>query len=247
MKKYLFLVAIIGFGVATLCSCGKKSVKGADGMEYSSYQEACRHQDFVAAYDWIEKNNGSDDDKDYVFNAEMLYLTSLGTEEASNRIVYLLAEYQIPGLPVQECGDYSEKDKNYEEAKRYVEGVERFNRRCDNIIDMALTQKNKSLSEKIIKLYKQDIGYSISNTAANPEAWFKVGMKLYVGHFSWKSRDRAQTKIDEAFGKDEVEAFGKDEVEAEKDIYKEIDDMLEELAPAKPTPKKSVKSKRRRR
>lgn len=94
---------MIGISIATLCSCGSKSVKGADGTEYSSYQEACRHQDFVAAYDWIEKNNGSDDDKDYVFNAEMLYLTSLGTEEASNRIVYLLAEYQIPGEVVNDA------------------------------------------------------------------------------------------------------------------------------------------------
>ena len=103
MKKNLFLVAIFGLVISTLCSCGSKSVKGADGKEYSSYQEACRHQDFVAAYDWIEKNNGSDDDKDYVFNAEMLYLTSLGTEEASNRIVYLLAEYQIPGEVVNDA------------------------------------------------------------------------------------------------------------------------------------------------
>ena len=222
MRKSLVILAMIGFGVTFLCSCGNKSVKGADGMEYSSYQEACRHQDFVAAYDWIEKNNGSDDDKDYVFNAEMLYLTSLGTEEASNRIVYLLAEYQIPGLPVQTYQWYGKSDKTYKEAKLYVEGVLRFNRRCDNIIDMALTQNNKSLVEKIINLYKQDIGYTT----------FENGIKCE--RFSWDSRNKAKKKYDEAFGKNEVE---------EKNNSEEVI----EPAPAQPAPKKSVNSKRRRR
>ncbi len=123
MKKNLFLVAIFGLVISTLCSCGSKSVKGADGKEYSSYQEACRHQDFVAAYDWIEKNNGSDDDKDYVFNAEMLYLTSLGTEEASNRIVYLLAEYQIPGEVVNDASPNWLSGEQYHNAKLYINGV----------------------------------------------------------------------------------------------------------------------------
>jgi hypothetical protein len=132
-------------------------VKGADGTEYSSYQEACRHQDFVAAYDWIEKNNGSDDDKDYVFNAEMLYLTSLGTEEASNRIVYLLAEYQIPGNAINNMGDGVYANARYEGAITYVNGIKRFNKRCDNVLDMAITQKDSDLCKKIINLYKADI------------------------------------------------------------------------------------------
>lgn len=100
MTKNRVFVALIGLVVITFSSCGPKSVKGADGKEYDSYQSACRNQDFFAAYDWIEKNNGTEEDKDYVFNAEMLYLTSLGTEEASNRIVYLLAEYQISATPL---------------------------------------------------------------------------------------------------------------------------------------------------
>lgn len=198
MKKYLIFVALIGLVMTTLCGCGPKSVKGADGKEYDSYQSACRNQDFVAAYDWIEKNNGSEEDKDYVFNAEMLYLTSLGTEEASNRIVYLLAEYQIPGLPVL---TKKEKTRYYEDdyigAKQYVEGIARFNKRCDNVLNMAIAQGNMALSKQIIHLYKQDINYDI---------YYYNGGFIEVTGFSWESKETAQSKYDEAFGeiKEEV-------------------------------------------
>ena len=63
MKKFIFLAAIIGFSVATLCSCGSKStssgegtVTSSDGKVYTNYQEACRNGDFDAAYSILEKN-----------------------------------------------------------------------------------------------------------------------------------------------------------------------------------------------
>ena len=194
MKKILVLLAMIGISIATLCSCGSKSVKGADGTEYSSYQEACRHQDFVAAYDWIEKNNGSDDDKDYVFNAEMLYLTSLGTEDASNRIVYLLAEYQIPGTPVTEASDTSwwHKGAVYEEEKKYILGIMRFNKRCDNVLDIAISQRNEPLCKKIISLYKSDI------------KWRDRGDDFWFHGLSWQSKENAKAKVEAAFSNEEI-------------------------------------------
>ena len=220
--KNLILLALIGFGVATICSCGSKSVKGADGTEYSSYQEACRHQDFVAAYDWIEKNNGSDDDKDYVFNAEMLYLTSLGTEDASNRIVYLLAEYQIPGIPVTESTSHeSQWNDVYRDMKKYILGVMRFNKRCDNIIDMAISQGNEQLCRKIIPQYKKDI------------EWYDSGSWLEFNGLSNVSKETAQAKNDEAFGK-------------QKNLEEDETEGVEET-PAQPTSKKKVNSKRRKR
>lgn len=203
MKKTL-LLAIIGISIATLCSCGSKSVKGADGKEYSSYQEACRHQDFVAAYDWIEKNNGSDDDKDYVFNAEMLYLTSLGTEEASNRIVYLLAEYQISGEVVTEATPNIRNNVEdydgvlYQNTKEYINGVKRFNKRCDNVLDLAITQNNKELAKKIINLYKADINV-IRDDARWGDLSFGDTILLYT------SKGNATEKYNEAFGNDKEE------------------------------------------
>jgi len=225
MKKFI-LLAIIGVVVATLCSCGSKSVKGADGTEYSSYQEACRHQDFVAAYDWIEKNNGTDDDKDYVFNAEMLYLTSLGTEEASNRIVYLLAEYQIPGYVINNSTPkFITEDRSYEGAKIYINGIKRFNKRCDNVLDMAIAQNNKDLCGKIINIYKADINVKEENSGG----FFVLNEPILV----YKSKEYAQAKYDEAFGKEKV---------TEDEESEEVEE-----APAQSTSKKKDNSKRRKR
>ena len=192
MKKVFVIVALIDLVMTSLCGCGPKSVKGADGKEYDNYQSACRNQDFVAAYDWIEKNNGSEEDKDYVFNAEMLYLTSVNTEEASNRIIYLLAEYQIPGTPVREIENSRYDGELYEGANKYIEGVTRFNKRCDNVIDMAIAQGNENLARKIIPLYKGDI-----NVRDNHE-WNQY---LCLGNppFLYLSRDNAVRKINKAF------------------------------------------------
>ena len=178
------------FCLLSLCSCGSKSVKGENGVEYESYQEACRHQDFVAAYDWIEKNKGSEEDKDYVFNAEMLYLTSLNTEEASNRIIYLLAEYQIPGTPVHQDGQFDEKAGTYKDAKKYVEGIKRFNKRCDNVLDMAIAQKNVQLANKILPLYKQDIKYAESKYRGEGHY-----IKISKNPFTWDSKNAAEEKV----------------------------------------------------
>ena len=209
MKSKLMLFAIIGSGLITISSCGPKSVKGADGKEYDSYQSACRNQDFVAAYDWIEKNNGSEEDKDYVFNAEMLYLTSLGTEEASNRIIYLLAEYQIPGTPIRDgAGSYVYDGELYEEANKYVEGVSRFNKRCDNVVDMAIAQGNIDLAKKIINLYKADINVNYNS---------KSSRDIDFGDptFNYISKKTAQAKLDEAFGEEKEEVVEEEVVEEE--------------------------------
>lgn len=231
MKKYM-LLTLWGMFMVTLCSCGNKTVKGVDGKEYSSIQEACRHQDFVAAYDWIDKYDGSEEDKDYVFNAEMLYLTSLGTEEASNRIVFLLAEFQIPGLPVQENKERYTKGKGtYENAKKYVEGVKRFNQRCDNVLDMAIVQNNKFLAYKIIPFYKQDVEY-YESYEAGPARQEDLGPYIDDIVFSWKSKESAQAKVKEAFGDEEQVEDNQDEVE--------------ETAAAQPATKKITRSKRRR-
>ena len=70
MKKYLVLVAIIGFSVVSLCGCGSCStsnsasseedikeitVTGSDGKEYKSYQAACRACDFEAAHEYVDQ------------------------------------------------------------------------------------------------------------------------------------------------------------------------------------------------
>lgn len=99
MKKTI-LLAIIVISIATLCSCGNITVKGADGTEYESYQECCAANDYEAAHKYLAKMQ---DDawygagerksaKEYVFKHEALFLMSIGDENAKKRIVYLLKE-----------------------------------------------------------------------------------------------------------------------------------------------------------
>ncbi len=193
IKNVIAIIACIGL----VAACGGKSIPeenkddstsntevSSNDKEYDSYQSACRNQDFEAAYEWIEKHNGSEEDKDYVFNAEMLYLTSLGTEEASNRIVYLLAEFKMSGTPVNEGNHYGDQK---EVAKNYIEGLLRHNRRCDNVLDMAIIQGNKALAKKIITMYQHDM----------TDYYIGLG-HTWIKGFCWKSKKAAQKKFDDA-------------------------------------------------
>lgn len=65
MKKYLVLVAIIGFSVATLCSCGSGSTssKGSMGLsdkekkelvKTDNYKKACELKEFPVAYEIVD-------------------------------------------------------------------------------------------------------------------------------------------------------------------------------------------------
>lgn len=160
----LLTLVVCAMLVMTACGGGKKNaeVTGADGTVYSSYQDACRNADFNAAYKIIELTDGTEEDKDYVFNAEMLYLVSQNTEETSNRVLYLLAEYQIPGTPVSPGAEYLDED--YRSVKKYMEGISRYNNRCNSVLSLAISQRNETLARKVIELFKQNVDVRIEHT-----------------------------------------------------------------------------------
>ena len=174
----------------------KVTTANSDKKVYTTYQEACRNEDYDAAHSILEKKRDEfekfkeenelvikivkkgifsddisydhsneekyntmvknyEDGMNYVFNAEMLYLTSQNTEESSNRILYLLAESKIPGTPTTAGREYRGRD--YENAKKYIEGIARFNNRCNSVLDMAIAQKNEKLANGVVKLMKQNV------------------------------------------------------------------------------------------
>ena len=168
-KEWIYiLVAIIIFCVGGLIhdwwnnDTENNTVENSDCKKYDNYQEACRAGDFVSAYKIIEISKGTEADKDYVFNAEMLYLASQNTEEASNRILYLLAEYQIPGTPTSPGAEY--KGEAYDEVKKYIEGISRYNNRCNSVLDMAIAQGNEKLARGVVALFKQNVDIGIEWT-----------------------------------------------------------------------------------
>lgn len=195
----LLTLVVCAMLVMTACDGGKKNaeVTGADGTVYSSYQDACRNADFIAAYKIIELTDGTEEDKDYVFNAEMLYLVSQNTEETSNRVLYLLAEYQIPGTPVSPGAIYVNKD--YRSVKKYIEGISRYNNRCNSVLSLAISQGNETLARKVIELFKQNIDVSIE--------FANIGrIEISEKGYNNADKDAAKKRLEEAI---EQGAFNK--------------------------------------
>lgn len=203
MKKVIcFVVCCIA--VLAVTSCGEKKVVGADGKEYYSVEDACRNHDFEAAYQFAEKYDklpfSGDVDKeelsrhkDYIFNQEMLYLVSLNTQEATKRVVYLLAEYNIEGTPVGENQTYSMPiERN--PAKEYIASIIKYNERCNSILDLAISLGNEELAKKIIDLYKKDIEI-LSDYA---EGGVFGDEELKTGKYVETSKQAAKEKLEKA-------------------------------------------------
>lgn len=187
MKNNLFLVAIIGLSVANLCSCGSKStssgegtVTSSDGKVYTNYQEACRANDFEAALTFVDKleqeamerdeyNRYIPDNverytsaRDYVFNAEVQVLMDDGSQEASDRIIFLLNSLPQKGKKLPEGHEGTDartsicdKSAYNKDFAWYCETVYSYNEKCRQIMELCINQKNNYLAEKIVKLVKK--------------------------------------------------------------------------------------------
>ena len=123
MKKHLFLVAIIGFGVATLCSCGNSNSGNSNKEEKMDmdYRDAIKALDFETARDimntyherYLEELskdgilNREERKKaegmyysafDNIYKAEIQYLLSeLNGDECKDKIAFLLEEIPVEG------------------------------------------------------------------------------------------------------------------------------------------------------
>jgi len=193
----LLTLVVCAMLVMTACGGGKKNaeVTGADGTVYSSYQEACRAQDFEAAYKIIEISDGTEQDKEYVFNSEMLYLASLNTEDATNRIVYLLSEYAIQGTPVSVGDKYTDNSPGHDKylaAKEYISGISRFNDRCNSVLNIAISQNNKFLASKIVGLYKEIVEFKETERG---KGMFGEPPVLTILGFSNHTQEAAKRKL----------------------------------------------------
>ena len=94
---------------------------------------------------------------EYVFNAEVLYLCSLGDKESLDRIVFLLSELEIDGNPIPEGEKYKRFHLSSESEKKhnqYVSSVFTFNSRCNKLIDLSIAKHFYGLAERVIPLYK---------------------------------------------------------------------------------------------
>lgn len=226
MKRIKFL-SFYCIAVFLLTACGSSSSKneeekitvtGANGKEYTSYQEACRAEDFEAAhkyldilYDkYLEGYGSASDYQSYrvqdvrekyhaalnaIFKQEMMVLASDGSEQSSDKIVYLLTEIPEEGSAHPD-GRYSwvkirEDCDDAKEHVTYCKWVTNYNSLCTQILDLAISQENQYLAKKVIKMYKQ-------NVINEEDAYKKENSDDYKVKRTWADKEAAIAKCKEA-------------------------------------------------
>ncbi len=229
MKRIKFL-SFCCMAVFLLTACGSSSSKGedkgeeekitvtgADGKEYTSYQQACRVGDFEAAHkfldflhdNYVDGYGKADDYESYqvrdvrekyhaalnaIFKQEMMFLASDGSEQAADKVVYLLTEIPEEGSAYPD-GRYSwwkivEGSEEAKEHVTYCKWVTNYNSLCTQILDLAISQENQYLAKKVIKMYKQNV--------INEKAYRNEKSDDYMVKRTWADKEAAIAKCKEA-------------------------------------------------
>ena len=174
--KQIMIISICCFAVTMLSACSGLS----NSKNFGTYQEACRANDYEAAWTFVDEleQEAMERDKydryipdnverytsarDFVFNAEVQVLMDDGSQEASDRIIFLLNSLPQKGKKLPEghegtdartsiC-DQSSFNKDF---AWYCESIYSYNEKCRQILELCIIQKNKYLAEKIVKLVKK--------------------------------------------------------------------------------------------
>ena len=206
----------LGIIAFVACGSGNKSdneesftVTNEDGKTFKTYEEACRAQDFEAAHQFLDhyynkymEGYGQALDYEsyevrkvrsvyqsaanYIFKQEMMYCISDGSEQAADKVLYLLTEIPVEGTPHPEGQyDWTRIRAHCSEAKdhtTYCKWVASYNANCNQIIDLAISQNNNYLAKKALMMYKQNV----SNE--------KIEHDNYIVNYTWADRDAAIAK-----------------------------------------------------
>ena len=167
MKKYIYNFLILAL-------CQLLCVGCSNNTKYNSYQEAARAYDFEAAHQFLDEMNnlpyppdqisvGEWEEKkekafDYIFNAEAMYLCSRGDRESIDRLTFLLTDIPIKGVAIPEGTEYESK-YNFDIDKLsahsdYISYAIKFNQKCSSLIDLAISNHNFIIVEKVLPLFK---------------------------------------------------------------------------------------------
>ena len=228
MKKHLFLVAIIGFGLATLCSCGNSDSGNSNKEEMDmDYRDAIKALDFETARDImntyheryleeLSKDATFNDEErkkaqgmyysafDHIYKAEIQYLLSeLNGDECKDKIAFLLEEIPVEGekFPQGLCGYLIACRDEYDNGlplDAYIVWTQHFNRLCDTILSLAINRKNQDLATMILLKYVDTV--EVIKGDRPPVVVDGVEVDDNHGYIKYTSADRdaARKKYDEA-------------------------------------------------
>lgn len=176
-KKYICVYFFLAL-CQLLCGGCSFSTENNSNQEtarkYTSYQEAARAYDFEAAHQILdEMNNRSglpdgmcvgewEESKErafeYIFHAEAMYLCSRGDRESIDRLTFLLTDIPIKGVAIPEGTEYETKydfdDDRLKAHSDYISYATKFNQKCSSLIDLAISNHNFIIVEKVLPLFK---------------------------------------------------------------------------------------------
>lgn len=171
-----------------------------------TYVEAVANNDFKRAHEILDyrleraielnasdhwQSNEAQEDfwavADHVYKAEMMYLIEMKDIDANKRLINTLAMMNVIGnKPSQKMSAYG---GGISRAENYSIFVTRFNRLCDEILNISILNNNKEMAQSVLALYKEDCS----------APYKKDGDKdYYYFDFSTKSKDAALKKFKEA-------------------------------------------------
>lgn len=171
-KKWLIIgVGILFLGLLGKCSCG--SGDEAASQKPTTYVEAVSQNDYQTAHEILDRllqkaidanaaGSWSAEDyledfwgaADHVYKSEMMYLIEMNDPEANKRLIYTLAAmntigYKPTGAVLKDF------DVNLK-AKNYAIFVTRYNRLCDEILNISILNNNSEMAKAVLGLYKDD-------------------------------------------------------------------------------------------
>ena len=100
----------------------------------------------------------------------------------------MLAEFPIQETSVSPRGDYY--GEKYISVKKYIDDINRHNKRCSNVLNLAISQGNESLAKRVIKLFKKNVDVYGDFTGVH----IVISSKCY----NYNDKEAAMELLDEA-------------------------------------------------
>ena len=212
---YMFLVCLAFGMIASVfnAACSEEEKirtfsyidANGDSVEYRSYKEALEANDFATANAMIAEAEthghyrvyglssyswDMDKAKKEIFDKEVKFLAADGSSAACSRLVFLFSDYKLEGHRPDE-GMHSDA---YYNGRDYSRSVKEYNDRAEMVLNLAISQNNRELSETMLGLFKQNV--EIKETGKTNSD----GDDIYIISYNWKDKERAQKKFNEHFG-----------------------------------------------
>ena len=192
------MVILLAGSVAS-CSCSSGNNKKS---KPTSYVEAVSMNDYVTAHEMLDNllqraitANSSFQYEyiedffnaaDHVYKSEMMYLIEMNDPSANKRLINTLAMMNVIGDKPLVNQDYSRYTREYS----YYVFIMRYNRLCDEVLNISFLNNNREMARQVLLMYKED--------AVPRKKIGSNGVDYYSFTFSNKSKEVSTKKYNDA-------------------------------------------------